>query len=134
MSQRIPQHRRIAVAIALAIAGITPAFAQNDREAALEARVAELEKLVQQLVAQKAAPAAAPAAAAPAAAPGTPPPPPPIQATTILPGETDTPIMETPYSVQVIPQQLLRDQQAVRLETALQNVSGVTRFDGSIDG
>ena len=47
---------------------------------------------------------------------------------------TDTPIMETPYSVQVIPQQLLRDQQAVRLETALQNVSGVTRFDGSIDG
>ena len=47
---------------------------------------------------------------------------------------TDTPIMETPYSVQVVPQQILRDQQAVRLETALQNVSGVTRFDGSIDG
>lgn len=87
MSQRIPQHRRIAVAIAFAIAGFTPAYAQNDREAALEARVAELEKLVQQLVAQKTVPTAAPvSAAAPATAPGTPPPPPPIQATTILPG------------------------------------------------
>ena len=85
MSQRIPHHRRIALAIALALAGSLPVHAQSDREAALEARVAELEKLVQQLVAQKAAPAAAPAAATPAAAPGTPPPP-PIQATTILPG------------------------------------------------
>ncbi|NOS77527.1 MAG: TonB-dependent siderophore receptor [Nitrospira sp.] len=39
--------------------------------------------------------------------------------------KTDTPIMETPVSVQVVPQQVLKDQQAVRLETALQNVSGV---------
>ncbi|HWT15441.1 MAG TPA: DcaP family trimeric outer membrane transporter [Patescibacteria group bacterium] len=86
MSQRIPHHRRIAVAIALAIAGVMPAVAQDDREAALEARVAELEKMVQQLMAQKAAAPAAPAvAAAPAAAPGTAPPL-PIQATTILPG------------------------------------------------
>ncbi|HAN48071.1 MAG TPA: TonB-dependent siderophore receptor, partial [Nitrospira sp.] len=47
---------------------------------------------------------------------------------------TDTPIMETPYSVQVVPQQVLRDQQAVRLETALKNVSGVSVFPSSIEG
>ncbi len=40
---------------------------------------------------------------------------------------TDTPIMETPFSVKVVPGQVLRDQQAVRLDRALQNVSGVNR-------
>jgi outer membrane receptor protein involved in Fe transport len=39
--------------------------------------------------------------------------------------KTDTPIMETPISIQVVPQQVLKDQQAVRLEKALDNVSGV---------
>ncbi|MGX2039185.1 TonB-dependent siderophore receptor [Methylocaldum sp. MU1018] len=39
--------------------------------------------------------------------------------------KTDTPIMETPYSIQVVPKQVLEDQQAVRTEKALQNVSGV---------
>jgi len=39
--------------------------------------------------------------------------------------KTDTPIMETPVSIQVIPQQVLRDQQAIRLSDALKNVSGV---------
>jgi len=39
--------------------------------------------------------------------------------------KTDTLIMETPVSVQVIPQQVLADQQTVRLGDALQNVSGV---------
>ncbi|MGH8692809.1 MAG: TonB-dependent siderophore receptor, partial [Burkholderiales bacterium] len=38
---------------------------------------------------------------------------------------TDTPIMETPMSIQVVPQQVLKDQQAIRLQDALQNVSGV---------
>ncbi|MGH2360172.1 MAG: TonB-dependent receptor plug domain-containing protein [bacterium] len=33
--------------------------------------------------------------------------------------------METPVSIQVIPQQVLRDQQVVRIGKALQNVSGV---------
>jgi len=42
--------------------------------------------------------------------------------------KTDTPIMETPYSIQVVPQQVLQDQQVFRLEKALQNVSGVIRF------
>ena len=48
--------------------------------------------------------------------------------------KTDTPIMETPFSVQVVPQQVLRDQQATRLETALKNVSGVSIFPSSIEG
>lgn len=48
--------------------------------------------------------------------------------------KTDTPIMETPYSVQVVPQDVLRDQQAVRLETALTNVSGVNIFPSGIEG
>ena len=39
--------------------------------------------------------------------------------------KTDTPVMETPVSIQVVPQQVLVDQQTVRLEDALQNVSGV---------
>ncbi len=40
--------------------------------------------------------------------------------------KTDTPIMETPLNVQVITQQVLRDQQVIRLDQALKNVSGVT--------
>ncbi len=39
--------------------------------------------------------------------------------------KTDTPIMETPLSIKVVPQQVLRDQQVIRLDKALQNVSGV---------
>jgi iron complex outermembrane receptor protein len=40
--------------------------------------------------------------------------------------KTDTPIMETPLNVQVISKQVLKDQQVIRLEDALKNVSGVT--------
>lgn len=43
---------------------------------------------------------------------------------------TDTPILDTPASVQVIPQQILDDQQTLRVDDALQNISGVT---GSLD-
>ncbi|ATQ66478.1 hypothetical protein CQW49_00155 [Methylosinus trichosporium OB3b] len=39
--------------------------------------------------------------------------------------KTSTPVMETPISIQVVPQQVLQDQQAVRLDKALENVSGV---------
>jgi len=39
--------------------------------------------------------------------------------------KTDTPIMETPVNIQVIPQAVLKDQQAIRIEQALQNASGV---------
>ncbi len=45
--------------------------------------------------------------------------------------KTDTPIMETPVSIQVIPQQVLRDQQAFRLQDALENVSGVQYTNNS---
>lgn len=38
---------------------------------------------------------------------------------------TNTPVMETPFSIQAVPQQVLRDQQAIRLDTAVQNVSGI---------
>ncbi|MEQ1560748.1 MAG: TonB-dependent receptor plug domain-containing protein [Methyloglobulus sp.] len=37
----------------------------------------------------------------------------------------DTPIMETPASIQVIPKSVLHDQQAFRLEDVIKNVSGV---------
>lgn len=40
--------------------------------------------------------------------------------------KTDTPIMETPFSIQSVPIQVLEDQQAIRLKDALKNVSGVT--------
>ncbi|MGI0485836.1 TonB-dependent siderophore receptor [Pantanalinema rosaneae CENA516] len=39
---------------------------------------------------------------------------------------TDTPILETPFSVQVVPQEVLRDQQVIRIEDAVTNISGVT--------
>ncbi|ULA61105.1 MAG: hypothetical protein LZF60_310004 [Nitrospira sp.] len=45
--------------------------------------------------------------------------------TTATATKTDTPIMETPMSVKVVPQQVMRDQQVVRVDQALKNVSGV---------
>ncbi len=46
--------------------------------------------------------------------------------------KTDTPIMETPLSVQVVPSVVLKDQQAFRIQDAVKNVSGVQQkdFDG----
>jgi len=41
--------------------------------------------------------------------------------------KTDTPVMETPFSVKAVPKQVLEDQQVVRLEKALQNVAGVVQ-------
>lgn len=40
--------------------------------------------------------------------------------------KTDTPIMQTPMSVKVVPQSVLKDQQAITIEQALRNVSGVS--------
>lgn len=72
--------------LALAIAGVLamgPALAQTDREAQLEARIAELERMVGELVKQQAAAPAAPTApAAPALPPGTQ----PVQTTSVVPG------------------------------------------------
>jgi len=39
--------------------------------------------------------------------------------------KTDTPVMDTPLNVQSITQQVLQDQQAITLQQAVQNVSGV---------
>ncbi|WP_138501952.1 TonB-dependent siderophore receptor [Nostoc sp. PA-18-2419] len=39
---------------------------------------------------------------------------------------TDTPIRDIPFSIQVVPQEIIRDQQVTRTEEALRNVSGVT--------
>jgi iron complex outermembrane receptor protein len=47
-----------------------------------------------------------------------------VVATTVV-SKTDTPILETPFSVQVVPQEVLRDQQVTRIEQAVQNVSNV---------
>ncbi len=49
-------------------------------------------------------------------------------ATTAL--RTNVPIMETPVSVQVVPREVMDDQQAVQLEQVLQNVSNVQREFG----
>ncbi|MEG5235106.1 TonB-dependent receptor [Microcoleus sp. AT9b-C3] len=46
---------------------------------------------------------------------------------------TDTPIRDIPQSIQVVPQEVIEDQQVVRLEEALRNVSGVT-YSGNITG
>jgi iron complex outermembrane receptor protein len=39
---------------------------------------------------------------------------------------TDTPLRDIPQTIQVVPQQVLRDQNVTRLEEALRNVTGVT--------
>ncbi|WP_201323095.1 TonB-dependent siderophore receptor [Pseudanabaena sp. lw0831] len=46
---------------------------------------------------------------------------------------TNTPILETPFSVQVIPRDIIRDQQITQVKDALNNVSGVT-FGGDVQG
>ncbi|PKM10178.1 MAG: TonB-dependent siderophore receptor [Gammaproteobacteria bacterium HGW-Gammaproteobacteria-3] len=43
--------------------------------------------------------------------------------------KTDTPIMETPLSIQVVPRAVLKDQQAFRIQDAVKNVSGVQQRD-----
>ena len=48
--------------------------------------------------------------------------------------KTDTPVMETPLNVQVITKQVLKDQQVIRLDQALKNVSGVTTSNNSLFG
>ncbi|MGJ5676041.1 MAG: TonB-dependent siderophore receptor [Nostochopsis sp.] len=40
---------------------------------------------------------------------------------------TDTPLRDIPQSIQVVPQQVLRDQQVTQLEDALRNVTGVNQ-------
>jgi iron complex outermembrane receptor protein len=45
--------------------------------------------------------------------------------------KTDTPIMETPYSVKVVSQQVLQDQQVTRVDKAVQNVAGVIQQGAS---
>jgi len=59
----------------------------------------------------------------------------PSSATTAT--RTDTPLRDIPASIQVIPRQVLEDQQVTRLQDALQNVSGITRrgnFGGAESG
>lgn len=44
----------------------------------------------------------------------------------LLATRTDTPLRDIPQSIQVVPQEVIRDQQVTRLDEALRNVSGVT--------
>ncbi|MEM7062510.1 MAG: TonB-dependent receptor [Cyanobacteria bacterium P01_B01_bin.77] len=46
---------------------------------------------------------------------------------------TDTPLRDIPNSIQVIPRQVIEDQQAIALEEVLRNAAGVT-FQGDDDG
>ncbi|MCY7338077.1 MAG: TonB-dependent siderophore receptor [Chamaesiphon sp.] len=46
---------------------------------------------------------------------------------------TNTPIIETPFSVQVIPQAIIRDRQSKDVKDALSNVSGVN-YNGDVSG
>ena len=45
--------------------------------------------------------------------------------------KTDTPIMETPLNIQVLPKAVLDDQQATKLDQAVKYVSGVTTGQGA---
>ena len=48
--------------------------------------------------------------------------------------KTDTPLMETPMAVQVVPKQVMQDQRVNRLQDALQNVSGIRSNNNDIEG
>ncbi len=48
--------------------------------------------------------------------------------------KTDTPLLETPMAVQVVPKQVLQDQRVNRLQDALQNVSGVRSNNNDLEG
>ncbi len=48
--------------------------------------------------------------------------------------KTDTPLLETPVSVQVVPKQVLQDQRVNRLQDALENVSGVRSNNNDLEG
>lgn len=48
--------------------------------------------------------------------------------------KTDTPILVTPASVQVVPQQVLKDQQVSGIDQAVKNVSGVVTGGGLAEG
>lgn len=48
--------------------------------------------------------------------------------------KTNTPVMQIPFSIQVVPRQVLQDRQSFRLADALQNVSGVTFFPNTLTG
>ena len=48
--------------------------------------------------------------------------------------KTDTPIFDTPVSVQIVPKQVIQDQQAINMQDALNNVSGVFADHGSQGG
>ncbi|MDD1617830.1 MAG: TonB-dependent siderophore receptor [Methylococcaceae bacterium NSP1-2] len=44
--------------------------------------------------------------------------------------KTDTPIMQTPMSVKVVPKQVIKDQQVITVDQALRNVSGAVAGAG----
>jgi iron complex outermembrane recepter protein len=46
---------------------------------------------------------------------------------TVTVTRTDTPLLQVPQSLQVIPQEVLKDQQILRLDEAVRNVSGVSK-------
>ena len=48
--------------------------------------------------------------------------------------KTDTPIMETPFSIQVVPQEVIQDQQAYTLDQALRNVSNLRVLESPYSG
>lgn len=48
--------------------------------------------------------------------------------------KTDTPLVETPVAVQVVPRQVIQDQRANRLQDVLQNVSGVRSNNNDLEG
>jgi iron complex outermembrane recepter protein len=51
-----------------------------------------------------------------------------------LTGKTDTPLIETPFSVQVVPAQIFEEQRINRLQEALENVSGVRSNNNDVEG
>ncbi|HMK88626.1 MAG TPA: TonB-dependent siderophore receptor [Methylocystis sp.] len=48
--------------------------------------------------------------------------------------KTNTPVMETPASIQVVPRAVLNDEQAVEISQAINNVSGVIATDERLSG
>ncbi len=48
--------------------------------------------------------------------------------------KTDTPIFDSPFSVQVVPEQVFKDQRSSTIKDALENVSGVRSHSNEVEG
>ncbi|MGH8613723.1 MAG: TonB-dependent siderophore receptor, partial [Gammaproteobacteria bacterium] len=54
--------------------------------------------------------------------------------TAAVTSKTDTPVFDSPFSLQVVPEQVFKDQRSTTIKDALENVSGVRSHSNDVEG